>query len=952
MPVPLLPLTVAGGLLLAPAAAAVPHTVLAPGPAAQAPGTGRLQRDGTYVYTLPADVLGLDGGLLDPDRVDAWLEHAAGLSPAEARRVRIDVRLPSGRVRPAEALLPPVPPVPDKPEAAAGAPLAPPAIGPAVDMPGPGSGALRDKAVYLSQCHGWIYYTSLGRFSTQRGNLYNTVEDFHNPEGANHYLVHYLENAGARVYTVRERDPGTAEQIVDDGDPAYAETGPVEAGGRGFSASASGWSYGSGPFDSGSTRRARQSSGARFTWAPTVPADGVYALYVSWVPDSENTASATYTIEHPGGTLTRSFDQRPHGWTWQYVETLWLPAGASLTVHLDADGPVDDGWVSADGLRLGGGVGDIARYGTTTGRPRWEEGGILHTQYLGAPTTVYDPYGSGDGSDPSARSRWADWEHPSGEDAVYLSWHSNAGGGTGTSTYTYEGGSGAAIAGSDSFADLLQDELVDAIRAQWDSGWTDRGHRTAAFAEVNPANNNETPAALVELAFHDHVSDVEYLKDPVFRRDVSRAMYRAVVRYFADKDGTTPVFLPEPPEGLSVLHAGEGSLAVRWSAGAAGGVLGDPATGFRVYTSADGRSWDSGVDVSGTDTVLHPDPGASLFVRVTAVNAGGESFPTEVMGAALSPDDLPPVLVVGAYDRFQITQLVREDVPVLGELQRFHPRRLNPFDGVAAHGRALHAAGWPFDAVADERLPELELDRYRAIVWMAGEESTTDEAVSDEQQALLADYLAGGGTLVLSGSEVLWDLDALGSATDQAFAAEVLGATMAADDAGTTGAVGVDILDGIALDFGEADGAPYPNEYPDVLASAHTPIATYDTGGTAAVISDQVALFGFPLDCVGDEDERSAALGAVLAALVPDWTPVVPDPDTGDTGTGTTDGGGAGTDGDPDSGTAPDRAAGGGPGAPGTAVDPEKAGCASAPGRAWGLWLLGALALLPTLRRR
>ena len=52
---------------------------------------------------------------------------------------------------------------------------------------------------------GWIWYDSLGRFSTQRGNLYSTVEDFHNPEGANQYLIRYLENAGAMVYTAKER---------------------------------------------------------------------------------------------------------------------------------------------------------------------------------------------------------------------------------------------------------------------------------------------------------------------------------------------------------------------------------------------------------------------------------------------------------------------------------------------------------------------------------------------------------------------------------------------------------------------------------------------------------------------------------------------------------------------------------------------------------------------------
>lgn len=897
---------------------------------------------------VPAETLGLSNGTIDPDELDRALEDAAGRSPPGARTVRILTDNGLGQRVVADTLLPIVPPVLPKPgETPASA--APPPYGPTGDMPGPGDGALNDKAVYLSQCHGWIWYDSLGRFSTQRGNLYDTVEDFHNPEGANHYLVHYLENAGARVYTARERDSNPEMDIVDDGDPGYSESGTIEAGYRGFSNSADGWDYGEGPFDSGSTRRARQASGASFSWTPDVPSDGWYAVYVSWVPDSENTSAATYTFAHPGGITERVFDQRPHGWTWQYVETLWLAEGSSLTVRLDADGAVDDGWVSADAVRIGGGMADIWRNGTTSGRPRWEGGAIQYTQFQGAPTSTYDPYGSGDGSDPSSRSRWADWEHPTGEDAVYLSWHSNAGGGTGTSTYTYSGSSGAEVAGSSAFAELLQEELVGTFRDRWDSGWTDRGHRTAAFAEVSPANNNETPAALVELAFHDHVSDVEYLKDPEFRRDAARAMYRAVVRYFADEDGIPPVFLPEPPVDLAVVHNDGGGLDVSWSNGPSGGVLGDAATGFRLYTSADGRAWDGGVDVTGAHTTLSPDFGETVFVRVTAVNAGGESFPTEVMGARLSMDAMPPVLVVGAYDRYQITQLPWEDVPVLGNLRRFHPRRLNPFDGVAAHGRAIAGAGWYFDAVADERLPELDLSRYRTIVWMAGEESSADEAFSTDQQALIRSWLEDGGTLVVSGSEVLWDLDALGSEADQAFAFEVLGATMAADDSGTSEVDGEDILAGLVLDFGEADGAAYPAEYPDVPASDGTVIARYAGGEPAAVLSSAVAFFGFPFENIGDEGARIDTMAALLPALVPDWTaPEIP----GDTGTPDSGGGGDGGDGgDGGLSTGPDGIRG--PGKPGDAVDADKlggCGCASARAAHLALWM--PLALVAWGRRR
>jgi hypothetical protein len=889
-----------------------------------------------HVVDLPTD------RPVDPNVYEALLEDAAGRSPAGARHVRLVARAPDGRLVPVEALLPPrarQPPA-ESPS--------PPPTGPTADLPGPGFGALAGKAVYISQCHGWVWQSGLGDFSTQRGNLFDTVEDLHNPEGTNHYLVRYLEAAGARVFTVKERDPTVQMYIADDDGDGYTESGSGWRDGAAGFANEPPWDYGDNPFRAGGTRRAPEGSGAVARWIPEIDQAGTYAVYVSWETDAEHSPSAHYRLRHPGGEIDRWFDQRVHGSTWQYLETLWLPAGTPLTIELIADGAADGSWVSADAVRVGGGMGDVRRYGELTGRPRWEEAAIQAVQWNGAPESIYDPYGDGNGSDPSARSLWAAWEHPRGEDAVYLSWHSNAGGGVGTSVYTYEGSSGPAVDGSEELGDLVQAELVASFRSRWSSTWADRGRRTAAFAEVSPGLNDEMPAILVELAFHDDATDASYLKDPTFRRDASRAMARGIIRYFAERDGVDPEYPPEPPVDLAVVHGADGALELSWSEGESGGVLGDRAAAYRVYTSADGRSWDNGADVEGTSLRLRPAFGDELYVRVTAVNDGGESLPTEILGARRSPDAAPPVLVVSAYDRFQASQLPWEyDVPRLGDLRRFHPDRINPYDAVAAHGRAITAAGWYFDAVSDERLPELDLRRYRAIVWIAGEESSTDESFSTAQQELLAAYIADGGRLIASGSEILWDLDTLGSTADRAFAADVLGATLEEDDAGTEQVDGEGLLAGIPLHFGEADGAPYPNEYPDVLRSPHAVIARYDGGAVAAVLSETAALFGFPLDCVADEEARADAVGAVLAALVPDWTPPeLPDGDTGeadpDSGGGGADGAAEGGDPRPDSGAADGGAAGGA--APGDPTSGKNLGCGCASAA-----FPGAGALLPAL---
>ena len=845
-------------LLLAPSASAGPWDELADSPLVAVPAD-----EGVFQLLLNEPV----AAPFPEQRYEALLARAVGLAPSGTRVVRLVARDYDGSLVPLETFLPLPGPVPQK----AGEPSG---VAP-VDLPGDTPGFLSGKAVYVSQCHGWIYYDSLDGFSTQRGNVWDTVEDFHNPEGANQYLVRYLENAGAAVFTVKERDMTDEQAIADNDGGGYVESGSGwETGPLGF-ADTSPWVTAEDPFDAGTTRRVNAASGGVATWTPGVPGDGWWAVYVSWDSDSTNAPDAHYRITHPGGEIHRWYDQTIHGSTWQYTETLWLPGSAGgLTVELVADSAYSDRYVSADAVRVGGGMGDVIRMGDMSGRPRWEEGANLHTQYNGAPTAVYDPGVSGIGSDVAARSRWAAWEHPSGEDAVYFSWHSNAGGGTGTVTLTYDGSSGGPTAGSEDFAELVQEETVDAIRALWDSGWSDRGVYGGAFGELNPSHNPEMPAALMELAFHDHEWDTALLKEPTFRRDASRAFYRGIVRYFAERDGITPTYLPEPPTHLAILHDGAGALEASWQAGPTGFPYGDAPTSYRVFTSADGLSWDNGVDVSGTSRVLDAAPDELVFVRVSALNAGGGSFPTEVLGARRSWDGTAPLLLVDAYDRLQASQLMWESIGgALGDVRRMILPRMNNFDTTRRHALSIDALGWPFESVTDELVPGLDLTGWDGLIWAAGEESTADESFSDDQQAAIRAFVEGGGVLWSSGSEVLWDLDHLGSTGDQAFAEEVLGVLMAADDAGTTAVDGVGLLAGLELDFGIDDGALYDNEYPDALDSDRTVIAEYSGGLAAAVVGEGVAHFGIPFEAIGDETARDEVTARLLAELLPDYEP-------------------------------------------------------------------------------
>ena len=135
------------------------------------------------------------------------------------------------------------------------------------------------------------------------------------------------------------------------------------------------------------------------------------------------------------------------------------------------------------------------------------------------------------------------------------------------------------------------------------------------------------------------------------------------------------------------------------------------------------------------------------------------------------------------------------------------------------------------------------------MLWLLGDEGTSDVTLDAGARAAISAYVDGGGRLVLSGSEV-------GYATDRSWLASTLGATYVSDDAGTDG-----------LQNGWTFGVAYPEDWPDVL-SGTTVLWRYDTGGAAAVVDGRVAVVGFPLETL-DGAIRAVALAEVMDATAP-----------------------------------------------------------------------------------
>lgn len=295
-----------------------------------------------------------------------------------------------------------------------------------------------------------------------------------------------------------------------------------------------------------------------------------------------------------------------------------------------------------------------------------------------------------------------------------------------------------------------------------------------------------------------------------------------------------------PRVELREVQAGGGTATVKW--------LSPPdedLTGFVVERSSDGVTWATAATVApGASTATFPLTSGAR-VRVKPVMTG--IAPKDVLPSDTYRIDAgAKILVVDGFDRVvdgSFGGLQHDFAAVVGEA--FGPVATISHRAVTEDGFDLNA--WP------------------AVVWLLGDESTGDMSVSPAEQTALLDYVNGGGHLVMSGSEIGYDIGE--TSAGATFLAHCFGAVYVADDAASGEAAGIGPLASIpSFGFG-GPGAPYVSASPDALAATQGGVVLleYGTGKAAAVgLPGKGAIVGFPLELVG----KGPALGAVAKQLL------------------------------------------------------------------------------------
>lgn len=732
------------------------------------------------------------------------------------------------------------------------------------------SQGLSGRHIALWQSHGRYFDQAENRWKWQRSMLWQTCEDLYTQSYVLPYLVPMLENAGACVMLPRERDVQKFEVLADNDDARqYAEEGAWEPGGAGFAHLRQVYHTGENPFRDGTTRRTRTVTGdgtARAVWRADIPERGEYAVYVSYESTPESADDAHYTVHHLGGETSFAVNQTMGGGTWIYLGRFSFAPGHREVVTLSNGSRTAGRIVSADGVKIGGGYGNVARtpcdslrlpdteyIEETSGYPRFCEGARYWLQWAGFPEGVYTPKRNTDDykDDYMSRAHWVNALMGGSErlpDSVglripvdmALAFHSDAGvrdgdGIVGTlGIYYTRENRGKFAGGADRYrsrdlTDLVQAQVVEDIRRTFEPGWQRRGLWNRAYYEARVPG---VPTMLLELLSHQNFADMRLGSDPRFKFLVSRAVYKGILQYISSQYGLPYVVQPLPVEAFAAEFTAADHVALSWSP------VMDPLeksaapTGYVVYTRVDDGGFDNGRQVDKPYLIVEQQPGRIYSYRVTAVNEGGESFPSETLAVCRMPDEKGRVLIVNGFDRvsaplsewndslagfrMEIDGGVpdRQDIAFVGAQHVFDLAQArcnvdslalgacgcdfetdviggNTFDYPVLHGRSAAAAGYSFCSASLKAVErgEAALEQYPAVDLILGKQRTTTigrgvqepafATFSPELQGVLRRYLADGGALFASGAYVVSDLWA-GDAPDEgrAFAEEVLHCTL------------------------------------------------------------------------------------------------------------------------------------------------------------------------------
>ncbi|MBK3516731.1 golvesin C-terminal-like domain-containing protein [Carboxylicivirga marina] len=842
---------------------------------------------------------------------------------------------------------------------------------------------LSNNHIALWHSHGWYYESKLDRWEWQRARLFGSVEDISPMLYVLPYIAPMLENAGAITYIPRERCFNSNEIIIDDNWSSPKSKFVLQK--RLDIESQTGFAHldtlfaGYNPFKIGTSQLVKNARGKVAVYTPYIPENGDYAVYISYNQNDNNSSAVEYKVKHSGGASTFSVNQQIGGNTWTYLGTFAFNKGTSATIEV-----LGQGQISLDAIKIGGGIGNVARRPTnevmpnewslnnngqkkepakkvnpeqftwkTSGRPRYMEASRYWLQYVGMPDTLV--YSLNDekndyNDDYQSRGEWIDYlmGAPNGPTKdrnatglkipvdLAFAFHTDAGvtpndSAIGTlGIYSAERDSsyfpnGQSKLASRDLTDMIQTQIVEDIRALYKDDWTRRGMWDKQYSEAWRPN---VPTMLLELLSHQNLADMRFGLDPRFRFDVSRSIYKGILKFQAFQEGRNYVVQPLPVNHLALKEINKG-YQLSWKPVRDSIESTAVPSKYKVYTRVDNSGFDNGVITEETTYKLPKiKKGQILSFKVTAINEGGESFASEILSIGIAGKKSEKALVVNAFDRISAPSFVDEgnfagiawwddqgvpykyeygytghqydfnrqspwlddDSPGWGASYANDEGKIikgNSFDNVIIHGQSILKAGYSFISVSDEAFESYDFDAsaYKAIDIILGEEKTTTSYKGEKPMYKiytpafmnkLKQLTANQQNIFMSGAYVGSDIKMTSDTIAKDFAEDVLRFKWRTNHAVKNGSVYTTdniapILKG-SLEFNTVHSQDYytveaPDGIEPIGINAATAYRYKENNVSAGILYNgeyKTIILGFPFETIKSEKERDGMMNQIL----------------------------------------------------------------------------------------
>ena len=811
---------------------------------------------------------------------------------------------------------------------------------------------LQNRHIALWQSHGRYFDREKGLWKWQRPQLFGTTEDLYTQTIVVPYLIPMLELAGANVFTPRERDWQSNEIIVDNDDDVkdgyYTESSSQhqwqKGEWKGFARHKGVYHDGENPFEAGSYRqiKATKTETANILYCPKIPESGKYAVYVSYQSLQESVPDAFYEVIHQGISTSFRVNQQMGGNTWVYLGTFDFDEGCSLEncVKL-SNSSKHQGLVTADAVRFGGGMGNIERGGVVSGLPRFLEGARYYAQWAGMPYSVYGGYnGQNDYNDDiNTRSKMTNYLGggspylPSHEGLgvpfeLSLAVHSDAGyakdfssltGSLGICTTDFHDGllnSGMSRQASK----LLAQELLNSVQNDLSKKYGQWVVRALWDKNYSETRLPEIPSAILEILSHQNFPDMVMGQDPNFKFTLARSIYKTLLKFSAARHGKSYTVAPLAPTFLSVEIGTDNTAILKWCETKDDQESTARPTSYIIYQAIGSGGFNNGTVVDGTSAKIKLQPGIVYSFKISAVNRGGESFPSEVLSTICHPEAKQTVLVVNGFHRLAAPAIVNNDslqgfdfnrdpgvsymrtAGWCGRQVDFHKRGAG-LEGPGAMGysgtewQGMVLAGNTFDyvrthanAISHDKTINVcscssyavesgneDLRKYHCVDLILGLEKYDTRQLAyyktftPKMQKALTSYAQTGGSILVSGSYVGSDMV---SDTERAFLSNLLHLEWVGSQMGNSNGT----INGLGTNmeiYRQLNEKHYAATAPDIIQATGTGFSamTYADNTSAAVAYQgndyRSFTIGFPFECIKSTSKQASIMGGIMRFLLP-----------------------------------------------------------------------------------